>query len=498
MWIHASTRRGRYCVRAVVLLSMLAASLSAEGGVVKVIVTNIQSHPTSLVPGVPGVRFRATSDAFQTPYAAPNESRWIIKAFTNELSTVNEVILSGAGATSTLVAKKGSPSPIPGTLIGALESSCAINDSGQFVYSTVLTGGGTDTDAVVIRFDGLGQSIALIENNPVFSLMDPGGTSGDERYGGTFDSLGITSNGSISYRNDNIVNIGAAHRSALMRGSTPLIQEAIAAPGGAIADSFVNTSTSHFKSSLTDWIVTADLDLGAGFNPGIVLNGAVVARLAQPFPPFTSPVSDFFGTDLVASNWFLRGRNGDGANWAARNGVIVAATGRTIFPGSDELWTTNFAFITGSATGGYVVCGSSSLADAARNQVVVINNSVVGVRKGDPIDLDGNSLLDDDCYIRVFNPNSAALTANGVLYFTAGLRNAAGLDLGVGLLRVRLICNGDADSDGVVGLGDLALLIAHWDFDVPPGTLGDINYDGTVNLADLAFVIQYWGENCNE
>ncbi len=60
-------------------------------------------------------------------------------------------------------------------------------------------------------------------------------------------------------------------------------------------------------------------------------------------------------------------------------------------------------------------------------------------------------------------------------------------------------CPGDANGDGAVGLGDVALMIQHWSLTeppVPPYTLGDLTGDGLVTLADLAIVIMHWGTTC--
>lgn len=59
-----------------------------------------------------------------------------------------------------------------------------------------------------------------------------------------------------------------------------------------------------------------------------------------------------------------------------------------------------------------------------------------------------------------------------------------------------LTCAGDANCDGMIGLADVGVLLAHWDFPTFPGTNGDLNEDGVVNLADLAIVIKHWTETC--
>lgn len=57
-------------------------------------------------------------------------------------------------------------------------------------------------------------------------------------------------------------------------------------------------------------------------------------------------------------------------------------------------------------------------------------------------------------------------------------------------------CPGDADGDGSIGLGDIALMIQNWSFTVTPGTNGDTDGDGVVGLGDLALAIKNWDTAC--
>lgn len=62
------------------------------------------------------------------------------------------------------------------------------------------------------------------------------------------------------------------------------------------------------------------------------------------------------------------------------------------------------------------------------------------------------------------------------------------------LVAVR--CPGDADLDGVVALGDIAVLVQNWTFSVVPGTQGDLSFNGTVGLEDIAIIISNWTLVC--
>ncbi len=60
-------------------------------------------------------------------------------------------------------------------------------------------------------------------------------------------------------------------------------------------------------------------------------------------------------------------------------------------------------------------------------------------------------------------------------------------------------CPGDADGDLDVDIGDIAVLIQHWEDmhpSVPPGSFGDLTRNGRVNIEDLAILLPQWGELC--
>jgi hypothetical protein len=74
--------------------------------------------------------------------------------------------------------------------------------------------------------------------------------------------------------------------------------------------------------------------------------------------------------------------------------------------------------------------GVTSNPDLNANAVLVFNDSFVLVREGDPVDLDGNGLFDDNTFISVFNNEDGFLTDDLRFYFAADLRDGAGTALG--------------------------------------------------------------------
>ena len=83
-----------------------------------------------------------------------------------------------------------------------------------------------------------------------------------------------------------------------------------------------------------------------------------------------------------------------------------------------------FFVMTGNIAGDYIVMGLTSGPQDA-NGVVVLNGTTVVLREGDPIDVDGNGLFDDDTFIQNFGNDDFALTSDGSIYFGCTTRNAA-------------------------------------------------------------------------
>ena len=70
--------------------------------------------------------------------------------------------------------------------------------------------------------------------------------------------------------------------------------------------------------------------------------------------------------------------------------------------------------------------------------MLVLNGQRVIVREGDPVDLNGNGLPDDDLFFNTFGNDDGHLTRTGFFYFTATLRNGAGTATAQGLFELDL------------------------------------------------------------
>lgn len=146
----------------------------------------------------------------------------------------------------------------------------------------------------------------------------------------------------------------------------------------------------------------------------------------------------------------------------------------------NDIWFRHVASCTGSLTAS--VCGASHdsmmavYADAcpgAGGSLLACNDDACGTASSVTLDVTFGSTY----YIRL-----------------GGWQGARGS--GTLVIACTPSCPGDADGDGMVGLGDVAVMISHWTFSVPPGTMGDLSGNGVVGLEDLAITISFWGTSC--
>jgi hypothetical protein len=103
---------------------------------------------------------------------------------------------------------------------------------------------------------------------------------------------------------------------------------------------------------------------------------------------------------------------------------------------------------TGNAAGDYLVAGVTN-APSAVNGAVVLNGTTVILREGDPVDVDGNGLYDDNAFFQNFGNDDFTLFEDGSLAFSCTLRDAAGTAFAQGIFKrksgnhQRALCFGD-------------------------------------------------------
>ncbi|MFG0252217.1 MAG: hypothetical protein ACF8NJ_05010 [Phycisphaerales bacterium JB038] len=478
-------------------LTVLIAAGSINAGAIEVVFTNLPDHPSSLVPGADGERFRNPLAPFLDLHASPNGAHWIFKAFTDNPDTnANDVIVVGSGATGLAVAQEGDPAPIAGLSYGFMDSDCGINDAGQYAFGNRLFGGDSSTDEIIFKFDGTDFVTVAREGDLAPGLADTGPT-GDEVFGNSLNSAHVMNTGMVGFRAQ-IENVDSDMDIALYHDNKVIAQTNTDSKSRGF-DGFA-AGTFDADADGDNWIVEGDTDSSFSTTDAAVLNGVAMFQEGDLIGDFSSPVAGIFYLELAGnSDWYVRGDNLDDTGWIVRNGEVLLATDDPITAGSDEHYTdsvysTTFAVISGNSVGDYLVVGSTDADDLNVNEVVVMNGETVLARKGDPIDLNGDGLDNDDLYIGGFNAYDAFLTDAGDLYFFAALHNAAGDDLGDGFLRLLagIGCPEDLTGDGFVDQADLGELLASYGVDDG----GDIDGDGDTDQADLGALLGLFNQPC--
>ena len=113
---------------------------------------------------------------------------------------------------------------------------------------------------------------------------------------------------------------------------------------------------------------------------------------------------------------------------SGRDGEMRAVCGddidvKAITAGNTELWGVSFSNFSGNHQGDWILVGSTNSANTQADTVMVYNGGSILCREGDPVDVDGNGLFDDNAFINSFSPDDTHLTDSGDVFFIAGLRD---------------------------------------------------------------------------
>jgi len=436
----------------------LCVPVAAQAFETTILYVNTPGHPTNVVPGLPGISFKAgaITTAFGRPIVSQNGLHLGINCTTTEAAAVDDVLL----VDGVLVLKEGQPTPWPtaGENVGAIDEEFGINDAGDLLLGNGTSGPSTANDYMVLFQSGvwtvLAQETGLVSSVLPGLLGDAGGTA---TWDDTLDSARLTNGGATLWRGAGIdgLTTGTANDALVHLGGGTALQKNVSVPtgqaGGATAawESF-DLEDVYVSADGLVVLVQGDLTGATTSDDVLVRNGVVVIQEGSTLPGLASPVSTN-GLGIVkgwvdrAGNWYARGNNTDTNDWVVRNGVVVAQSDGSdeIVAGSGEHWDDAsfancfFAF-DGNALGQFVIAGVTDATGAA-NGVIVWDDGAGGrlvvVREGDPVDLDGNGLFDDDRFFDTFGNDDVLLQDDGSIIFTAVLRNSAFTAVDQGLFR---------------------------------------------------------------
>ncbi len=504
-------------VSAAALTVVAGAALSAAASPIPTaIFTNIATSPTSDVPGLPGFKFNpGATTQFDRPFVSADGQRWVMRAVVDDPTADKDVILTGmvpTGAGAQIVAMEGDPAFFDTSRTYALfRGAMGVNNAGVVAFSGDLAGTSTSDDEFVARWNA--GSFELLAQEGSQAIGQAPGVG----YGTLANAVRILDDASNTVRFRNSGLIGASTQIAIFELQSAGVGSVLAQTDVTIpADQRVmpeetldSISSDRFVSSASgdEYMYHGDLNGSTATDLVMVYNGSVVAQEGFPISPeFTSPVTSMLadaGSQQLAMGggyYLFRGTNADTDDWVVGNGGVVhAATNRpiTLNPGETEFFghssfAATFFLNVVNSKGDRVIGGVTNAADVDANAVLVYNSRLVVVREGDPVDVDGNGLADDDAHVHIFNNDDAVLTDDGWLIFMADLRDSTLLPIGQAVLRVK-ICKADWSDDGAVNSNDISAFLTDWLASVGGGhLLADYNNDAAVNSNDISSFLTDW------
>jgi hypothetical protein len=403
-----------------------------------VVFTNIVGQPTADVPGLPGAHFQpGTGSTHFDRVFGSKEGQWILSALTDRPTTQDEIIL----VNETFKIAEGDVAPwAPAETVGLIDTRLFINDAGEWVFAT--NSSAATADEYVVKVVGTTYTAAAREGDPVPGIA--GAT-----WGATLETPVITSTGTVGFSSDTLLGVPTTEDEVLVLGTTILGREGITVPTGQLGTEFwenFDLDDYWISADGAHWLAQGDLTGATATDGVVVVDGGVVVQegVVLPGSGFPEPVdlTGIVGVHMdAAGNWLVRGNNDvTEQDWVYRNGAVVAQRGGPIHTGATELWSdTEFAdcfFLNvGNSRGDFVIGGVSD-GPTATNGLMVLNATRVIVREGDPVDLNGNGLPDDDAFFNTFGNDDAHLTRTGLLYVVATMRNGAGTVIGQGVFEI--------------------------------------------------------------
>jgi hypothetical protein len=468
---------------ALIALAGLPAAANAQ---IKGIFCNDPTRSNNVVPtlGGPFAVGTGSATAFDHPYLSPDGLRWIINAIKEDATDDKDVLIVGGGTTgagaATVAVEDVATSFDPLRTYALIDGVCGINNAGQYVFTADLDGATTD-DEVMVLFDGTTQSAAAREGaaSPIAG----------QNFGSAIDSAHILNNGTPRYRT---TLAPTTTKMIIASGSTVLGETDVTTPTGQLVapDQTVDLFTVNRFTSSGDgahYMAHGDLNGATTTDLFMLVDGAVVAQEGAPLPGgvfgavnVTNLYTDIGSQQMSPSgaHWAFRSVMADGTGATAtdlviKNGALIAKTGDPIVPSSTELWddvvfSVTFFVNTVNDNGDMVYGGVTNNADVNLDGVIVYKpaggDPVVLAREGDPIDLDGNGILDDDAFIDIFGNDDGVLTSDGKYYFIASIQNSLNVSTGNAFLVMNVptpppACYADCDGVGGLTANDFACFL---------------------------------------
>ncbi len=370
---------------------------------------------------------------------------WLVYADTDNPSATDIVLYYS----NTVLLQEGTATPFATGENWGTPYPFDISDSGKIAIAT-NTDGATSADEYLVTYEGDAWSVVAQEGQPTGLIAD---TYWGDTLGGSAGQYAISSGGVVSFIAENVtgsgVTAGLDDRFAVVNGVL-VAQNGVTVPGNQLdggsralrgGDSL---DTVYANSDGSSYLLVSNYEDEAYTNNIVIVDGDVVLEGGMTIPGFYTSVATAGGIDVAsmdgAGSWYAQGENVDDRRWIVRDGQKLVAEGDPVAGGAN-VWTNNngdpasgvvFLDYSHNDVGDVAIIGYDETDYVApdSNEVLVLNNSDLIAREGDPVDLDNNGLFDDGVFWHQFLDTD--LANDGTVYFTANLRDGSGALVGSG------------------------------------------------------------------
>jgi hypothetical protein len=430
-------------------LAALAASSAAFAQTPEVIFCEAQASPKSIVPGtldLVGNPVVSRWKALEDMAVRQDGLAWLVKGRSELGADLEATLTLGAGSTGIMFAQEGQPvaGGVAGELYDFFDTGDPVswNAAGDIGFSFRSRGGVAAAFEKVVFFDfGAATHTILFQSDDlVVGLIDnPVASSGDERVGNSVGSVNLLNSGEIACVNTPITNCSSTRYPAMYRtvagvpnGFRQSGIQVYAHANGADPIDTLGLTDSGTSPDGAHWYSEAEVENEpVGSDKVLIVDDVVVMQEGFPVSGSALNLADIFQTRMVPNGmWISRGDYSDDTDWVVLNGARVLETGSAL---GAETVTDVISGVGCNQLGDWVATCKTNAAEAT-NEVLVFNSTIIA-REGDPIDLDGNGLFDDSCFIgratntlSAFNANDVFVTDDLHVYFMCPLTDGLGTD----------------------------------------------------------------------
>ncbi len=416
------------------LLAFSAFAAPVQGPTPTVIFTELAASPTSLVPGTGGNRF----DGFYEVRTSPSGNHWVLTCENTNSNSSNDMTL----VDGTMFLFEGF-TPNPWNSSQAWKSGWTdVNDAGHLLIASGNTTSASYTSELAFSAD-LGSTWTVRESEGGPALGIPGVSWG------FFLDPRLASDGTDGFRSE-LAGATSSTDESQHFDSTLLTQSGTTIPPGqtgGLPIASISFGPNGFEVSDNGQHILSKVVLGNSANLDAVLfDGSVVLEEGTTIPGagFTRSINQIDGAHLTPlGDWFAWGRNGSNTyrNWVVQNGTVIVQSSDPIVPGSPESWVAGstlgqtFSLVRGNTSGDYLVYGGTQ--GGSSSWALVRNGADAILRQGDPLDVDGNGVFDDNATVAAIKGMSD-WTSSGDIYLIVDMDNSGGSFIGQGVLKLEL------------------------------------------------------------